>query len=182
MLTHPNALSVDVATLTPAQRDGVACLVCAEEDGCMTPAGFVDGCQVFAHPHCLDGHTNGFVAVIGDTSTPEALDETRAFALDVADRLRFPVRVLVGMHHDVESYEGSVTLDSAFDDVASAVLATEAREADRMCLDFAAIASFSWDTQCGHCGEEDPTAQPRRFGNEWTTSVCDSCFAMSRAA
>ncbi|MFF9647895.1 hypothetical protein [Streptomyces sp. NPDC014622] len=35
-------------TLTPAQLDGTACYVCADESAPMRPIGHVDGCQIFA--------------------------------------------------------------------------------------------------------------------------------------
>ncbi|MGW2304800.1 hypothetical protein [Streptomyces sp. NPDC001809] len=164
---------LDVATRT--------CVHCDESAGLLSPVD-VDGIVRLAHPSCLSGGvTNGFIAVIGDTSTPDAYEDTCAAGMDVADRLQIPCRILVGMDHDVLQYEGAVILDTYLDDVASAVLGTEAREGDMMTLDYSTLMSYPMDFECGHCGERDETAQPRRIGHEWTTSVCDSCLAHARA-
>ncbi|MFF5713121.1 hypothetical protein [Streptomyces sp. NPDC012756] len=178
MVAHALSTRLDVATLTPAARDGVACIACNGDRGQMVPVGILDGIQTFEHPSCAAGGvTNGFIAVIGDTSTPDAYADTCAAGMDVADRLRIPARILVDMDHDVLRYEGAVLLDTYLDSVASAVLGMEAREADMMTLDYMTLMSFPMDFECGHCWERDETAQPRRVGDEWGTSVCDSCLA-----
>ncbi|MFH9726255.1 hypothetical protein ACH4M4_25330 [Streptomyces sp. NPDC017254] len=176
MVAQTSSPRLDVATLTESQRDGVACVACNGDRGRMVPVGTLDGVQLFEHPSCAAGGvTNGFIAVIGDTSTPEAYDATCAAGMDVADRLQIPARILVGMGHDVLLYEGAVILDTYLDSVASAVLGMEAREGDMMSLDYGTLMAYPMDYECGHCMERDETAQPRRIGDEWTTSVCDSC-------
>lgn len=44
--------TTDSHHLTPAQRDGLACVQCGRTDGAMRPVGDVDGHQVFAHVPC----------------------------------------------------------------------------------------------------------------------------------
>ncbi|MGW1928266.1 hypothetical protein [Streptomyces sp. NPDC001919] len=177
MFAQTLSTRLDVATLTPAQAERLACIHCSGSAGLMSPVD-VDGTVLLAHPSCLSGgFTNGFIALIGDTSTPEAYEATCAAGMDVADRLQIPCRILVGMAHDVLQYEGAVILDSYLDSVASAVLGMEAREGDMMTLDYSMLMSYPMDHECGHCGEYDETAEPRRVGDEWTTSVCDPCAA-----
>ncbi|MFB7236000.1 hypothetical protein ACFCXK_14600 [Streptomyces sp. NPDC056269] len=180
MVAHTLSPRIDVATLTPAQRDGVACAVCADERGQMIPVGILEGGQLFAHPSCMAGGiTEDCIIVIGDVTSPEALDETTAFASDVADRLKIPARIAFSMDYDVRQYEGAVILDSYLDSVASAVLATEAREADMFCIDVQELFTHPIDDTCGHCLEEG--AKPYLVGDTWTTSVCDGCVAMTLA-
>lgn len=57
--TQPAAAELDVtmtpaelAALTDEQRDGCACLRCGGAAGALRPAGWLDGCQVFAHLDC----------------------------------------------------------------------------------------------------------------------------------
>lgn len=59
------------ATLTPAQADGIACIICAGEDGLMSPAGTVDGWQVFAHAGCLPPAEPVQVPLLEDGDEPE---------------------------------------------------------------------------------------------------------------
>ncbi|MYV64564.1 hypothetical protein GT043_01000 [Streptomyces sp. SID2131] len=177
-MAHTRVDVSDTPTLTPAQADGVACITCADESGYMVPVDMLDGVQLFQHPSCAAGGvTNGVIAVIGDCSSPEALEATCAAGMDVADRLRLPARILVGMAHDVRAYEGAVILDSYLDSVASGGLAFEAQAADMMALDYSEIMSFPMDFVCGWCGEEDEEAtEPRRIGDEWTQSICEGCW------
>ncbi|MFE5908913.1 hypothetical protein ACFQ6B_07465 [Streptomyces wedmorensis] len=180
MVAYPISPRIDVATLTPAQRDGVACAVCGDEQGQMIPVGALDGVQLFAHPSCIAGGiTEDCILVIGDVSTPEALDETTAFASDVADRLRIPARIAFGIGYDVRQYEGAVILDSYLGSVASAVLATEAMEADMMAMTVKELFTYPIDDTCGHCLEDG--AKPYLVGDTWTTSVCDDCVAVTLA-
>ncbi|MFC7966857.1 hypothetical protein [Streptomyces cinereoruber] len=175
-MAHTLAPRLDVDALTISQRERVSCIHCDEATGRLNPVD-VEGAWFLEHASCAAGGvTNGFIAVIGDTSTPEAFDETCAAGMDVADKLRLPARILVGMDHDIRAYEGAVILDTYLDNVASAVLAFEARSADMMALDYSEIMSFSIDLTCGWCGEEDETAEPRRIGDEWTQSICAGCW------
>ncbi|MFD3530270.1 hypothetical protein [Streptomyces sp. NPDC058664] len=177
---RPLSPRIDVATLTPAQRDGVARAVCGDEWGQMAPVGVLEGVQLFAHPSCIAGGiTEDAILVIGDVSSPEALDETTAFASDVADRLRIPARIAVGMDYDVRQYEGAVVLDNYLGSIASVVLAMEARQADMLCMDLQELFTYPIDDTCGHCLEDG--AKPHLVGDTWTTSVCLDCVAVTRA-
>ncbi|MEV6535279.1 hypothetical protein AB0M86_37820, partial [Streptomyces sp. NPDC051639] len=123
-------------TLTQLQLDGVTCVTCGQiGDVPMVsvgpaPYGLVD---LHAHPTCIDAktrRTEGVVLVVGNSVTPVALEDLTAFAFDVADRLGLPARIAVGMDYAVTDYAGVVLCDSYLDSVPSAVLGTEALEAD----------------------------------------------------
>ncbi|MGW1541037.1 hypothetical protein ACWCPM_12510 [Streptomyces sp. NPDC002309] len=95
------------ANLTPAQLDGIACLVCADEEGAMVPVGVVDGCQVFAHPACVDGMddgTPGVALVVGAADTPADRKALRALAHAVASELGRPAVWATDTVHRVTGY------------------------------------------------------------------------------
>jgi hypothetical protein len=172
------------ATLTPAQRDGVACVVCGGEDGAMVPVGTVDGCQVFAHRGCVsDGEpvSESVILVVGDASTIVALEDLTAFASDVADRLQIPAEIAVGRDYDITQYDGVVVADNYLESIDSAVLAIEAFEADVFAITADLLYAYPIDERCGHCGE-DGDAAPVLVGNVWTTSVCAPCVDGARQA
>ncbi|WP_432159008.1 hypothetical protein [Streptomyces sp. bgisy153] len=173
MLAH-----IDPAQLTPAQLDGIACLVCAVEDGPMVPVGVVNGCQVFAHRVCVDRPAHaGMILVVGST-TPDDYADVRAFAADVADRLRFPAVVAVGRDYDPTEYEGVVLADGWERSPASAGLGAEALLSDVCCLTARDVYEHPVNTVCGHCGERDPEAAPVWLDERWTTSVCPGCASV----
>ncbi|AVH95869.1 hypothetical protein C5L38_12935 [Streptomyces sp. WAC00288] len=175
-MAHTLAPRLDVDTLTTSQRERVSCIHCDEATGRLNPVD-VEGAWLLEHPYCAAGGvTNGVIAVIGDTSTPEALEATCAAGMDVADKLRQPARILVGLDHDIRAYEGAVILDTYLDSVASAGLAFEAQAADMMAVHYSEIMFFPIDLECGWCGEEDETAEPRHIGDEWTQSLCEGCW------
>jgi hypothetical protein len=175
-------ISVIGATLTPAQRDGIACVICAEETGAMIPVGAVDGCQVFAHRPCVPAEgvaERPVVLVVGNASTSVALDDLTAFAFDVADRLQLPAEIAVGRDYRVEDFAGVVLADGWMDSVNSAVLGFEAMAADMFAVASDELYAYDVDNRCGHCGE-DGDAAPVLVGNLWTTSVCKPCTATAR--
>ncbi|MFF1764789.1 hypothetical protein [Streptomyces sp. NPDC058249] len=170
---------INPATLTPAQLDGIACVVCGDEERPMRPVGAVDGCQVFACPPCVDGPTADVapvVLVVGDASTPVALEDLTAFAFDVADRLGVPARVAVGRAYDVTDYAGVALADNWLDDVSSVVLGIEAQGADMFVIDADTLYAYAVDETCGHCGDEGGAA-PVLVGDTWSTSVHASCVS-----
>ncbi|MFF2993316.1 hypothetical protein ACFVTC_01880 [Streptomyces sp. NPDC057950] len=116
------------------------------------------------------------ILVVGNASTPVALEDLTAFAADVADRLGLPARIAVGMDYDVTQYAGVVLCDSYLNSVPSAVLGTEALEADMFCLTADDLYAYGIDETCGHCGEEGDAA-PVLVGGMWTASVHASCVA-----
>ncbi|MFF4475471.1 hypothetical protein ACFY1A_00285 [Streptomyces sp. NPDC001520] len=72
-------------TLTPAQLDGLACVVCGSDEGPMVPVDVINGCQVFAHPLCVESSsdtTAPVTLVIGPVSTPEERDDVNSIAAD----------------------------------------------------------------------------------------------------
>jgi hypothetical protein len=116
------------------------------------------------------------VLVVGDASTPVALEDLMAFGFDVADRLGLPARIAVGMDYDVTDYAGVVLADNWLDDVSSVVLGTEAQEADMFVIDADMLYAYAIDERCGHCGEEGDAA-PTLVGNTWSTPLHASCVA-----
>lgn len=172
MLAHLN-----LSNLTPAQLDGVACVVCHGEDGAMIPVGVVDGGQVFAHKPCV-GDREPVALVIGSTTTDVDLDDLRALAHDVADRLRLPARIAVGRDYDVTDYECIVLADNFAEAYDSAVLGCEALTADVCTMWSNDLNEYAYSLQCGHCFEDDTDARPRLVGDTWTAPVCSGCVAV----
>ncbi|MFJ8146192.1 hypothetical protein ACIQ6R_14095 [Streptomyces sp. NPDC096048] len=162
---------------TPAQRDGRSCIVCDGFDGAMIPAGMVDGCQVFVHPACDEpapAPSVPTVLVVGDATSPVALEDLEAFAHDCADRLQVPAKVAIGRDYDVTEYAGVVLDATWLDSVDSAVLGVEAQEADMFCIDAETLRAYESSRVCNHC-YEDAEASPMLVGDTWTTAVCRSC-------
>ncbi|MFE6157252.1 hypothetical protein [Streptomyces sp. NPDC057889] len=119
------------------------------------------------------------VLVVGNTSTTVALEDLTALAFDVADRLQVPARVAVGMDYAVTDFAGVVLSDDYLDSVASAVLGTEALEADLFVIRGVDLDAYASDERCGHCGE-DGDAAPVLVGDTWTTSVHAPCADEAR--
>ncbi|MEU4170442.1 hypothetical protein AB0F46_26645 [Streptomyces sp. NPDC026665] len=118
------------------------------------------------------------VLIVGDTSTPVALEDLTAFAFDVADRLGIPARVAVGMDYDVAGYEAVVLDDSYLDSAPSTVLWVEATKADVCILTSREIYRYDSNDWCGWCGEEGDAA-PVLVGDTWTVSMHAVCAAMT---
>ncbi|AYN42479.1 hypothetical protein D9753_30385 [Streptomyces dangxiongensis] len=113
--------------------------------------------------------------VVGNTTTPDSYADVRAFACDVADRLRLPAVVAVGRDHDLTQYEGVVLADGWETSFESAALGCEALCED-MCVMLASdVYEHPITIRCGHCGDVDPEAAPVWLDGRWTTSVCPSC-------
>ncbi|MFF0837483.1 hypothetical protein ACFYWF_31610 [Streptomyces sp. NPDC003344] len=92
---------IDASNLTTAQLDGVACVVCAGEDGAMVPVDVVDGCQVFAHRACLPtepADDPAPVLVVGSVATPADVERLRHVAWNVAYELG--TRAVFALHND----------------------------------------------------------------------------------
>ncbi|MEU2116168.1 hypothetical protein ABZ567_11025 [Streptomyces sp. NPDC016459] len=178
MFAHTLSPRIDVATLTPAQRDGVACAVCAGERGYMVPVDMLDGIQLFAHASCVSDAVRqdaaGVVLVVGDASTPDALDDLTMAASDVADRMGMFARVAVGRQYNVADYESVVLVDGWMNTVDSVVLGFEAMNTDMQCLTLNDVMEEPITDTCGHCGEKGagPLLGP---GLTWTPSVCQGC-------
>ncbi|MFD7461332.1 MULTISPECIES: hypothetical protein [unclassified Streptomyces] len=170
-------IEIDPAALTPAQLDGIACVVCADEERSMRPVGVVDGCQVFACVPCVDGPT---VLVVGNTSTADALADLTAFACDVSDRLRFPTVVALHRDYNPGDYEAVVLAEGWATSFPSAALAAEALCTDVCVLWAHEIDEYPINTVCGHCWTDDPEAAPVRTDEGWTTSICPPCADLSR--
>ncbi|MER6343762.1 hypothetical protein ACWC10_00390 [Streptomyces sp. NPDC001595] len=170
---------IDSTNLTPAQLDGIACIVCNEEDGAMVPVGTVDGCQVFAHRACIS-ETSRTVLVVGNTTTSDALADAFAFACDVADRLRFPTVVATHRDYNPGDYEAVVLADGWATSFASAALAAEALHTDVCVLWAHEVDEYPINTVCSHCWTGDPEAAPVRTDEGWTTSICPPCADASR--
>ncbi|WP_405994582.1 hypothetical protein [Streptomyces sp. NBC_00986] len=117
------------------------------------------------------------ILVVGNTTTPADLEDLTAFAFDVADRIQLPAEVATSMAYDVTAYAGVVLYDTWLDSVPSAVLGTEALEADMFAIGADELYAYEPTKTCGHCGEVDDEAAPVLRGNTWTVSVCPSCVA-----
>ncbi|WP_406108876.1 hypothetical protein OG698_39530 [Streptomyces sp. NBC_01003] len=66
-------------------------------------------------------------------------------------------------------FAGVVLSDDYLDSIPSAVLGTEALEADLFVIRAADLNAYAPDERCGHCGESGGAA-PVLVGDTWTTS------------
>lgn len=174
---------INPASLTPAQLDGTACVICSDEDGAMIPVDVIEGGQVFAHRSCVNEPAPSaapVVLVVGNTSTADHLADLTAFACDVADRLRFPTVVATGRDYDPTEFEAVVLADGWSETFESAALGCEATLADMCTLWADDVYEYPVNTMCGHCYETDPEAAPVRSEDGWTVSVCPSCVTTAR--
>ncbi|MGW4754271.1 hypothetical protein [Streptomyces chartreusis] len=119
------------------------------------------------------------ILVVGNTSTSVALEDLTALAFDVADRLQVPAQVAVGMDYAVTDFAGVVLSGDYLDSVPSAVLGTEALEADLFVIRDVDLDAYASDERCGHCGEGGDAA-PVLVGDTWTTSIHASCADEAR--
>ncbi len=115
------------------------------------------------------------ILVVGNVTTPDAYADVRAFAADVADRLRLPAVVAVGRDYDLTNFEGVVLADGWETSFPSAALGCEALMSDMCVMEGHEIYAHPINTTCGHCGEDDPQAAPVWLDERWTTSVCPGC-------
>ncbi|MEV7378343.1 hypothetical protein [Streptomyces lydicus] len=169
------------ATLTPAQLDGVACIMCGGEDGVMVPVGEVDGCQIFAHPMCMamDEAEAGPRPValitpaakfllVGPVSTAEERDDLTALGFDLAEELLMPVTVATSMEgHDVTEFEAIIVYGDVAKSVTAAVLWVEALEAGIPVWDIADRLN-----PCAGCRAHQYTGTPHEDGDV----VCALCL------
>ncbi|MGY4928019.1 hypothetical protein, partial [Streptomyces sp. 900105755] len=95
----------DAAHLSPAQLDGISCVVCDAQDGAMIPVGVVDGGQVFAHRPCVDEPGIRPALCIAPVDTPADVKALRAFAHQVAHETGRPTVWATDTDHDVTAYE-----------------------------------------------------------------------------
>jgi hypothetical protein len=178
--------------LTPAQADGRACIVCGGEDGPMIPVATVDGCQVFAHPGCLEERTHDArVFVVGASSTVDDFQNLNGQAFDVADRLgvsaivsTFP-DVSVPVDFDATEYDAVVLADGWHRSLSSGVCHGKALGAGVPVLWMADVYRHPMTDVCVWCGERDEReAQPApRFVNgTFTPAVCGGCAPHFRKA
>ncbi|MFF8898106.1 hypothetical protein ACF082_11565 [Streptomyces lydicus] len=162
------------ASLTPAQLDGVACIMCGGEDGVMIPVGEVDDCQVFAHPMCMamDEAEAGPRPValitpaakfllVGPVDTAEERDDLTALGFDLAEELLMPVTVAMSMEgHDVTEFEAVIVYGDVTKAVTAAVLWAEALEAGIPVWDIGDHLS-----PCAGCGKHQYTGAPDEDGD-----------------
>ncbi|MFF2716090.1 hypothetical protein [Streptomyces sp. NPDC058011] len=164
--------------LTPAQLDGVACVVCAGEDGEMIPAGHVDGCQVFVHPGCdvRPLHPNT-VLVTGPCSTPAEIADLTAHAFDVTDQLGVNTIVATSTSHLVSDYAGIVVVGTSLTsgtkgrrmDIVAAALEAEALAHRVPVIVPQAVTEAA---SCEACGQSQTIATVRNHHGEVFCADC----------
>ncbi|MFF3166494.1 MULTISPECIES: hypothetical protein [unclassified Streptomyces] len=115
------------------------------------------------------------VLVVGNVETPDNYADLRAFASDVADRLRLPAVVATGRDYDLTQFEAVVLADGWETSFPSAALGCEALCADMCAMQTRDVYEHPINTRCGHCGTDDPQAAPVWLDERWTTSVCPGC-------
>ncbi|MCT9140353.1 hypothetical protein [Streptomyces violarus] len=165
-----------MARLTPAQLDGIACIVCADEDGAMTPVGTVDGCQVFAHRACVDDETTPALfgpafLVVGPVETADDVDNLRGYAMDVATELGAPTVYATHSDYSVTDFEAVFLLGSVTElrDAPTLVLVAEALAAGVQVLE---PQSPQMAATCDECGQVQTV---RTVTDEYGDTLCASC-------
>ncbi|MGW1270727.1 hypothetical protein [Streptomyces sp. NPDC002491] len=173
---------VTPATLTPAQLDGIACVVCADESGPMIPVDVIDGGQVFAHRSCAaEGSAPkpaSVLLVVGKAETEADVADLMALAYDAADRFQMPATVATGRDIHVKDYEGVILADTWTHSVDSVILGSEARTADMFCVSEWFLKNRVPVTTCGLCEEDGPTVQPVAVEGGWSVGLCPACAAL----
>ncbi|MET7756799.1 hypothetical protein ABZT27_19170 [Streptomyces sp. NPDC005389] len=178
MVAQTASPRLDVTTLTPAQRDGVSCVVCDNDRGCMVPVGASDGVQLFEHPSCAAGGPQEAILVVGNTATPDGLTTVTALAYDVASRMQMPCVVAMDRKYDVRAFDTVVYDETSYlDSVDSAVLWVEASEADMPVLTLDDLEEFDLIAVCTWCGETaDDDPMPTLVEGVWMPAqFCGGC-------
>uniref|UniRef100_A0AAU2W0K3 Uncharacterized protein n=1 Tax=Streptomyces sp. NBC_00008 TaxID=2903610 RepID=A0AAU2W0K3_9ACTN len=127
------------AHLTPSQLSGVACILCADENGEMIPVSHLDGVQIFAHVDCgaqpapvSDAPAPARTAlVVGPTSTDSERRRLRKFAIEVAAQVGAITTFALHTDYSVGAFEAVYVLGRA----------TELRNADCLVLVAEALAA-----------------------------------------
>ncbi|MFJ2417273.1 hypothetical protein [Streptomyces brevispora] len=137
--------------LTPAQREGFSCVVCDGFDGSMSPAGHVDGVQVFAHPTCIaqpadEAHSTALV--VGPIHNADARAFLRGHAIDVAVQTGTITTYALHTDYSVTDFGALYVLGVATElrDCATLVLIAEALAAGMPVYD------ASHPQEAGYCG------------------------------
>ncbi|MCX4825112.1 hypothetical protein OG883_35680 [Streptomyces sp. NBC_01142] len=169
---------VDILTLTPAQLDGIACVVCEGEDGAMVPVGTVDGCQVFAHVGCAERPTTntGPVLIVGACQSDAERSDLYAFAFDVTDQLCRPTVVATHDHFDVRQFAAVVVYGPSLEDEQPAPMdpyaAVLEAEAHAYGVPVVAPQSVHLTAACDACAQVQTIATAR---NECGEVFCVDC-------
>ncbi|MFF1919695.1 hypothetical protein ACFVW8_03850 [Streptomyces sp. NPDC058221] len=137
--------------LTPAQLDGVACIVCDDESGTMIPVGHHEGNQLFAHRSCNvqpadDAHDTALV--VGPIETADDRDFLRGHAVDVAAQTGTIATYALHTDYSVTDFGAMYVLGNAAElrDCATLVLIAEALAAGIPVYD------ASHPQEAGRCG------------------------------
>ncbi|GLV73454.1 hypothetical protein ACH4VS_05100 [Streptomyces hygroscopicus] len=166
--------------LTPAQLSGVACVVCADEDGAMVPVGIVNGGQLFAHRACWEPtpqpSLTPSVLVLGPCADEDERRDLRMSAFDVADQLGLSVTVATSLAVDVRDFAAVVVDQGYLSDVTATVLYMEALEAG---VPVIAPAGPQDLPRCDACGKARQYGVARsefeHYGRTLSESLCGDC-------
>ncbi|MCX4774019.1 hypothetical protein [Streptomyces sp. NBC_01285] len=151
MVAQLTISGINTANLNQGQRDGVACVVCADEDGSMVPVGHVDGVQVFAHPTCIaqpadEAHDTALV--VGPIHNADARAFLRGHAIDVAEQTGTIATFALHTDYSVTDFDALYVLGVAAElrDCATLVLIAEALAAG------VPVYDASHPQEAGYCG------------------------------
>ncbi len=176
-VTRPTVPGAD--NLTPAQLDGIACVICAEETGPTVPVGMVDGCQIFAHRRCMEPSPKSptsRILVLGPCADEDERRDLRMSAFDVTDQLGFPAVIATSLDIDVRAFAAVVLDQDYLSDVTAAVLWAEAAEAG---VPIIIPASPRDLPRCDACGEAKYFGVVREEfehdGRTLAESLCADC-------
>ncbi|WP_328336571.1 hypothetical protein [Streptomyces violaceus] len=160
---------------TPAQLDGIACIVCADEDGVMAPVGTVDGCQIFAHRSCVDKPAPApfgpAFLVVGPLATDDDVDNLRGYAMDVATEMGAPTVYATHTDYSVTDFAAVFVLGSIAElrDAPTLVLVAEALAAGMQVLE---PQSPQVAGRCDECGQAQTV---RTVTDEYGDTLCAGC-------
>jgi hypothetical protein len=121
--------------------------------------------------------------VVGSNATLDHTADLKAFALDVADRLRIDAVVSPFTDDefpdvDMSAYSALALWDGWRDSASSAWLAGQAFLSDVPTITAADVYGRPRTDTCAWCGERDedePAPEPRWAGDCWTVAYCDMC-------
>ncbi|MFI6897591.1 hypothetical protein ACIBM4_26105 [Streptomyces sp. NPDC050256] len=172
---------LNLSNLTAAMLHGVACVVCAYEDGDMIPVGHFDGGhfdggQLFAHEICTAQPVAGMptVLVIGPVTSDDERADLTSLASDVTDQLGFPTIIGTTADVDVRNFAAVVVCGPALHDAESVIATPMILEAQAYADDVPVLHKMPYadSAPCDGCGMPLTIAAARDERGELFCMAC----------
>ncbi|MFF4672122.1 hypothetical protein ACFY1C_20030 [Streptomyces sp. NPDC001279] len=179
------------ATLTPAQRDGTACIECGDDTAPMVPIGHVDGGQVFqCTSHADDAPETPAVLVVGRAAS--RADKTRLRKAARALTADLGVIATTAEHSDIDVNAFDALYDMGgprgVGDYIASLLVGEAFLADVPVWERADVDAMRQERQggasCDWCGDVIDGGSVAKVGKAWAPlhrECADGCRRAARA-